>query len=146
MLGGRGLGCCFSCLEGDDTLLRGDACFTSDRREDGDVGGEEGCSSRSVPILASYAGADEVAALLTPGFSVPLLSVRVCFAVRGVVPSGDCGPELTGFALLQSSLGTLVALPGAMRGFASFVPKAGIVASLLEWEGLETVFSATCAL
>lgn len=147
MLGGRGLGWAFSDLGGDATLLRGESCLASCRAEDGDVGGEDGCSSPLFPDLASCVGAaGDVMVFFTSCFSFPLLSVRVCFDVRGVVLSGEWGPVLAGFALLQSSLGTLVGLPGAMRDGASAGPDGGIVALPWTWEGLEIVFSAPCAL
>lgn len=131
MLGGRGLGCAFNGFEGEDTPLRGDACFASARAGDGDLGGEDGCSSPFVPVLASNAGAgDGITVLFTLCFSFPLLSVRMCFDVRGVVLSGECGPALDGFARLQSSLGTVFVLPGARRDRVSAGPEEGIVASL----------------
>lgn len=149
MLGGRGLGCGLSGFEGEDTALRGESCLAPDRVEDGEVGGEEGCSSPLATALGACAGTgagDDVTVVLASCLSVPLLSVRVCFDVRGVVPSGEWGPVLAGLALLQSSLGTVVALPGAMPDFVSAGTEEGVIASPCLREGLETVFSVTSAL
>ena len=84
------MGCGLSGFEGENTPLRGESGLDADRAEDGDVGGEEGCSSPSVTVLASYAGAgDDVTVSFSPRFSFPLLWVPVCFDVRGVVLSGE---------------------------------------------------------
>ena len=85
------------------------------------------CSLTSFPVPASDDGADPSAgALSTTCFSFGLLSVRACLALRGVMLSEECGPVLAGFALLQSSFGTLVGLPSPARN-ALFVVFAGLV-------------------
>lgn len=147
MLGGRGLGCGRSGFGGEDTPLRGDSCLDPDRAEDGDVGGEAGCSSPLATVLVWWAGAgDGVTGLPTSCFSCPLLSVRACFDVRGVVLSGEWGPVLAGLALLQSSFGTVAVPPGATLDLASAGPGEGVIASLGFRVGFETVFSVACAL
>ena len=93
-----------------------------DWREDGDAGVDERCSLTSFSVPASDDGADDNAdALSTTCFSFPLLSVRACLALRGVMLSGECGPVLAGFALLQSSLGTLLGLLGPASNALSVV-------------------------
>lgn len=95
--------------------------------EDGDAGVDGSCPLTSFPVPASDDGGDASAgALSNTCFSIGLLSVLACLALRGVMLSEECGPVLAGLALLQSNFGTLDGLLGPARN-ALFVGLVVIV-------------------
>lgn len=127
MLDGRGLGCGGMDFDGDNCLLRGEPRVDGNWREDGDAGVDRRFPLPSAPMPASDDGAgDSAGALSTNCFSFPLLSVLACLVLRGVMLREECGAVLAGFALLQSSFGTLIGLLGPTSsalfvGFVGFV-------------------------